>query len=60
LAVLDRVHRGVITSPFIAVTGDLVELNKLFNFYWRRIIPLGLSVWTRLMPFGWRGAAVSF
>src|SRR5690242_20439479 len=37
LAVLDLVHRGVITSPFIAVTGDLVELNELFNLYWRRI-----------------------
>lgn len=31
LAVLDLVHRGVITAPFIAVTGDLVELNELFN-----------------------------
>jgi putative restriction endonuclease len=41
LAVLDLVHRGVIASPFIAVTGDLVELNELFNLYWRRIIPLG-------------------
>ncbi len=41
LAVLDLVHRGVITSPFIAVTGDLVELNELFNLYWRRIIPIG-------------------
>lgn len=41
LAVMDLVHRGVITSPFIAVTGDLVELNELFNLYWRRIIPLG-------------------
>jgi len=41
LAVLDLVHRGVITSPFIAVSGDLVELNELFNLYWRRIIPLG-------------------
>jgi putative restriction endonuclease len=41
LAVLDMVARGVITSPFIAVTGDLVELNELFNLYWRRIIPLG-------------------
>ncbi|HBA71206.1 MAG: HNH endonuclease [Geobacteraceae bacterium GWC2_55_20] len=40
LAVLDLVHRGVITSPFIAVSGDLVELNELFNLYWRRIIPL--------------------
>jgi putative restriction endonuclease len=35
------VHCGVITSPFIAVTGDLTELNELFNLYWRRIIPLG-------------------
>jgi putative restriction endonuclease len=40
LAVLDLVHRGVITTPFIAVSGDLVELNELFNLYWRRIIPL--------------------
>lgn len=23
------------------MTGDLVELNELFNLYWRRIIPLG-------------------
>jgi len=29
LAVLDLVCRGVITSPFIAVSGDLVELNEL-------------------------------
>jgi putative restriction endonuclease len=43
LAVLDLVHRGVITSPFIDVTGDLVELNELFNLYWRRIVPLGQS-----------------
>ncbi len=41
LAVLDLVHRGVITAPFIAVTGDLIELNELFNLYWRRITPLG-------------------
>ncbi len=38
---LDLVHRGVIISSFIDVTGDLVELNELFNVYWRRIIPLG-------------------
>jgi putative restriction endonuclease len=43
LAVLELVHRGVITSPFIDVTGDLVELNELFNLYWRRIVPLGQS-----------------
>lgn len=41
LAVLDLVHRGVITTPFIDVTADLVELNELFNLYWRRVIPLG-------------------
>jgi putative restriction endonuclease len=41
LAVLDLVQRGVITTPFIAVSGDLVELNELFNLYWRQIIPLG-------------------
>jgi putative restriction endonuclease len=41
LAVLDLVARGVIASPVIDVTGDLVELNELFNLYWRRIIPLG-------------------
>jgi len=40
LAVLDLVHRGVITAPFIAVAGDLIELNELFNLYWRRIVPL--------------------
>jgi putative restriction endonuclease len=31
------------SSPFIAVTDDLIELNELFNLYWRRIIPLGQS-----------------
>lgn len=41
LAVLDLVQRGVITTPFIAVSGDLVELNELFNLYWRRVVPLG-------------------
>jgi putative restriction endonuclease len=41
LAVQDLVHRGIITAPFIAVIGDLVELNEQFNLYWRRIIPLG-------------------
>ncbi len=41
LAVLDLVHRGVIVGPFIDVTGDLVELNDLFNLYWRRIVPIG-------------------
>jgi putative restriction endonuclease len=41
--VLDLVRRGVITTPFIDATADLVELNELFNLYWRRIIPLGQS-----------------
>jgi len=41
LAVLDLVHRGVITSPFIDIAGDLIELNELFNLYWRRIVALG-------------------
>ena len=41
LAVMDLVHRGVITTPFIDVTADLVELNELFNLYWRRVVPLG-------------------
>ncbi|BCA78921.1 HNH endonuclease [Desulfuromonas sp. AOP6] len=41
LAVLDLVHRGVVTNPFIDVTADLVELNELFNLYWRRVVPLG-------------------
>ena len=33
LAVLDLVYRGVITTPFISVSGDLVELNELFTLY---------------------------
>lgn len=41
LALLDLVARGVITSSFIDATGDLVELNELFNGYWRRVVPLG-------------------
>lgn len=41
LAVLDLVHRGSISTPFIDATGNLVELNELFNLYWRQIIPLG-------------------
>lgn len=40
MAVLDLVHRGVITTSFIDVTADLVELNELFNLYWRRVVPL--------------------
>jgi len=41
LAVLDLVHRGVITTTFIDITTDLVELNELFNLYWLRVVPLG-------------------
>jgi len=41
LALMDLVARGVITSNFIEVAGDLVELNELFNGYWRRVVPLG-------------------
>jgi len=33
LAVLDLVHRGVITMPFIDGTADLLELNDLFNLW---------------------------
>ncbi|MDD2337743.1 MAG: HNH endonuclease [Geobacteraceae bacterium] len=40
MAVLDLVARGVITSSFIDVTGDLVELNELFTGYWRRVVPI--------------------
>jgi putative restriction endonuclease len=40
IAVMDLITRGVITSSFIDVTGDLVELNELFTGYWRRVVPL--------------------
>jgi putative restriction endonuclease len=40
MAVIDLVARGVITSSFIEVTGDLVELNDLFTGYWRRVVPI--------------------
>lgn len=43
LAVIDLIHRGVITSPVIDVTADLVELNELFKGYWCRVVPLGHS-----------------
>lgn len=43
LAILDLVGRGVITTPFVSVTDDLVELNELFSLYWRRVVPLGQS-----------------
>ncbi len=43
LAVIDLVRQGVVSSPLIDITGDLVELNDLFNNYWRRVVPLGHS-----------------
>lgn len=43
LAVLDLVARSVLTTPFIDVTGNLIELNDLFNLYWRRVMPIGQS-----------------
>ncbi|MFA7535239.1 MAG: hypothetical protein WCY68_04050 [Desulfuromonadales bacterium] len=48
LAVLDLVARSVVNSPFITVTADLVELNELFNLYWRRTVPLGQTSSNRL------------
>lgn len=41
MAVLDLIARGVITTPVVDVTGDLVELNDLFNLYWRNVVPVG-------------------
>ncbi|MDK9718520.1 MAG: HNH endonuclease [Trichlorobacter sp.] len=43
MAVLDLIARGVITTPVVDVTGDLVELNDLFNLYWRRVVSVGRS-----------------
>jgi putative restriction endonuclease len=40
MAVMDLIARSVITSSFIDVTGDLVELNELFTGYWRKVVPL--------------------
>jgi putative restriction endonuclease len=40
LAVLDLVARSVLTTSFIDVTGNLIELNDLFNLYWRRVMPI--------------------
>lgn len=40
LAVMDLVSRGVITSRFISIEGELVELNELFTDYWRSIVPV--------------------
>ena len=40
LSVMDLIARGVITSHFISISGELVELNELFTDYWRSIIPV--------------------
>jgi putative restriction endonuclease len=40
LAVMDLVARGVISSRFISIKGELVELNELFTDYWRSIVPV--------------------
>ena len=40
LAVMDLVARGALTSRFISITGELVELNELFTDYWRSIVPV--------------------
>lgn len=42
LAVPDLVHRGVITTPFIDVTADLVEFNSL-EIDW----PLAPKTWSK-------------
>ena len=40
LAVMDMVERGLITSKFIGITGELTELTLLFTSYWRIIMPV--------------------
>lgn len=40
MALMDLIARGDITSSFIDVTGDLVELNELFSGYWHKVVPL--------------------
>jgi putative restriction endonuclease len=41
LSVIDLIREGIISSPVIDVTGDLVELNDLFTSYWRKVAPHG-------------------
>ena len=43
LAVMDAIRRGVISSNYIDITGDLNELDDLFTDYWHRVLPLGQS-----------------
>ena len=40
LAMMDLVARGVLTSKFISIEGELVELNELFTDYWRAVVPV--------------------
>jgi len=40
LALLDLIARGVVTSAFIDVREDLVELNELFTNYWRQVVQI--------------------
>ncbi len=40
LSLMDLIARGIVTSNFIDVTGDLVEMNDLFTGYWRRVVPI--------------------
>jgi len=41
LSVMDLIDRGLVKAPFFEVTEDLVELNELFNGYWRCVVPAG-------------------
>ena len=40
LAIMDMVKRGLITSKFIGITGELTELTLLFTSYWRILMPV--------------------
>jgi putative restriction endonuclease len=39
LSLIDLIARGEISSSFIDVTENLVELNDLFTEYWRKVVP---------------------
>ncbi len=40
LAIMEMIARGEITSRFISITGELIELNALFTAYWRALMPI--------------------
>ncbi|MDD2466147.1 MAG: HNH endonuclease [Desulfobulbus sp.] len=40
LALMDLIERRVISSSFISLDDDLVELNDLFAGYWRKVVPI--------------------